>query len=458
MVFVVSFFYFPIPVVALGGANTKMVLAVFGLAAAAWALMKRPGQFPRNLIPLLLLAGVVSLVGLFSVVYNGTVDTAYATYLVSMAVWLSAAFFCCVAIRAIHGYLDVRLAGKYIVAVCVMQCISALIIDRYPQVDVFLSRFFYLGLDLMKELKRMHGIGAGLDTGGIRFSICLIIIAALITDRKAVIGKLSTYLYILCYLFISVIGCMIARTTYVGIGLSIVLLGVSAIRDRFSGYGRVFGPFFLVTIVAVIACVFLYRTDPSFRHWLRFAFEGFFNLFEKGEYSVASTDTLKSMYVFPDNLKTWVIGDGYFSNPYWSDPNYIWHGEATRGYYKGTDVGYLRFIFYFGIIGLGAFSIFLIKAAKTCCDLLPDYKLMFFFLCFAGFVIWLKVASDVYPILALFFCVGNMYTPSPEELLTAETSGGVDSTPDSTDDSAPAAFRLSERIGVKAPHDKGGSN
>ena len=167
MVFIVSFFYFPVPVRALGGANTKMVLAVFGVVAAVWGLIRKPDYSLVQLIPLLLLAGTVSIVGLFSVVYNGTIDTAYAGYIISMVVWLSAAFACCVMIKALHGYLNVRLAGNYIIAVCVMQCIAALIIDRYPQVDVFLDRFFYLGLDLMKELKRMHGVGAGLDTGGI---------------------------------------------------------------------------------------------------------------------------------------------------------------------------------------------------------------------------------------------------------------------------------------------------
>lgn len=50
------------------------------------------------------------------------------------------------------------------------------------------------------------------------------------------------------------------------------------------------------------------------------------------------------MYVFPDNLKTWIIGDGYFNGPEDSDPYYT--GEIWDiGYYKGTDVGYLRFIF-----------------------------------------------------------------------------------------------------------------
>ena len=58
------------------------------------------------------------------------------------------------------------------------------------------------------------------------------------------------------------------------------------------------------------------------------------------------------MYVFPDNLKTWLIGDGYFSNPYNIDPYFT--GRFVGGYYMSTDVGYLRFIFYSGLVGIGS--------------------------------------------------------------------------------------------------------
>ena len=154
--------------------------------------------------------------------------------------------------------------------------------------------------------------------------------------------------------------------------------------------------------------------NDTFRYWLRFAFEGFFNLVENGEYSVASNDTLKDMYVFPDNLKTWIIGDGYFSNPYWSDANYIWQGQNRRGYYMGTDVGYLRFIFYFGVIGLAAFSAFIVKACTTCMNLMNRHKLMFLFIMAANFTVWLKVATDLFCIMAIFLCCGNMIEPGSE--------------------------------------------
>ena len=65
---------------------------------------------------------------------------------------------------------------------------------------------------------------------------------------------------------------------------------------------------------------------------------------------MGSNEILKSMVVFPDSLHTWIIGDGYFNNSKY-DVYYL--GDATEaGYYMGTDIGYLRFLFYFGTIGL----------------------------------------------------------------------------------------------------------
>lgn len=79
----------------------------------------------------------------------------------------------------------------------------------------------------------------------------------------------------------------------------------------------------------------------------------------------------------------------------------------------GTDIGYCRFIFYFGIIGLLAFSYFFIQVAKECIVSLKEYKLLILFILLLGFVIWLKVATDVFLVFALFLCVANM---QPEEL------------------------------------------
>ena len=70
------------------------------------------------------------------------------------------------------------------------------------------------------------------------------------------------------------------------------------------------------------------------------AFELFINYSQSGKLESDSTNHLSEMYVYPDNLKTWILGDGRFI------------AEDGMHYYKGTDVGYLRILFFMGLFGL----------------------------------------------------------------------------------------------------------
>ena len=148
-----------------------------------------------------------------------------------------------------------------------------------------------------------------------------------------------------------------------------------------------------------------YQNDSQMRKNMRFGFEGFFNWVEKGQFSYTSNDKLKTMYIWPDNAKTWIIGDGYFDNPYGNDPYYT--GEITEGYYKNTDVGYLRFIYYFGTVGLVMFSLFMFKTGQICANQFPNKQLLFWMLLAVHFIIWSKVASDLFLVFALFLCFND---------------------------------------------------
>lgn len=410
---VVSFFYYPFDAFFLPqGNNTKKVLGAIGvILCLATCVLRREFKLPKSYISVFIMSGVVSLVSMFAMTYNGTIDDAYAGYYMSMAVWLSAAFVVCSMIKWTHGEITIELLCNYLIAISVIQCFLALAIDNNEVLKTFVDTKVQRGHEMMDELKRLYGIGCGLDTAGIHFSICLIMIAFIVKRQGATISSWGVLTYFACYVVLLVVGSMIARTTYVGVVLSILYLILDQDYNRWTinrSTVRVISLLILTIAIGIVVFVIEYNTNASIRHWLRFAFEGFFNLFERGEYSVASTETLESMYVFPDSLKTWIFGDGYFSNPYWSDPYYLWQGQNRRGYYMGTDVGYLRFIFYFGTIGLLTFSIFFIECARQSYKLLPKYGMLILFVLISGFVIWLKVATDVFFAFALFLCVGNM--------------------------------------------------
>ena len=149
--------------------------------------------------------------------------------------------------------------------------------------------------------------------------------------------------------------------------------------------------------------LYRYNSDVKFKEHIEFAFEGFFSLAESGEWEVTSNNNLKNMIVFPESLKTWIIGDGYIENPRVTDPYYV--GPTYSGYYMGTDIGYLRFIFYFGIFGLLMFMYFFYKVAGVCAGRFTGYSKMFWLILIINCVVWLKVATDIFVVFALFLCI-----------------------------------------------------
>ena len=404
----ISFYYFPFEFSFLPGVNTKMALAVVGLVIALLSLSRRRVfKLPPNVFRITLIAVVVSLVGLTSVIINNTPDFAYATYFVSMCVWLSAAYAVCSLIKIIHGELTIDLVTTYLTSVCVFQCIAALVIDSNVAVKNWVDTYIMQDQVMLTELERIYGIGASLDTAGVRFSACLILLAYVINKQKADMGKWKMVFAIIAYVIIAVVGNMVARTTIVGVGLSLIYAAMTFRPTNVSyGFMRFARVALVTTAIAIPLSVYLYDNNAQFHELSRFAFEGFFNLFEKGEWQIDSNDKLKTMIVFPDNAKTWIIGDGYFSNPYYTDPYYV--GYQPGGYYMGTDIGYCRFIFYFGIIGLIAFSFFFMSVAKECISVMSENRTLILFILLLGFVIWLKVATDVFLVFALLLCVGNM--------------------------------------------------
>lgn len=405
-----SMYLFPFEFVGLPGFNTKRMLAILGLMTLIIELSKgHRASFDKNIVVLSLFALAVSFTALICTILNGVTDNTYVGYIVSMWVWMSAAYFVIKIMQKVHGGLSIWIICNYLISVCVGQCIIAILIDRFGFVKNFVDTYFELDqkfLDNTPGVKRKYGIGASVDVAGTRFASVLVILSVIIS--KAQRDNKSNWLpfYVIAFFIIGLMGNIISRTTTVGIGLAVCywLFMIRNVKvDGQNLHRKAISQFLFVSVVVVCSAVYLYNTDKSVHDDLRFGFEGFFSLFERGTWDVSSNDRLMNMYVFPDNFKTWIIGDGYFENPRHTDPYFI--GEMTGGYYKGTDVGYLRFIFYFGLLGLTAFSAFIIKAARICAESFKSYKMMFYFLAAVNFIVWFKVATDIFIIFAPFLCL-----------------------------------------------------
>lgn len=406
--------------------NTKNILGAVGLVMLLFHYVKKgqPG-FPKDILVTLILAALISVVGFFSTVYNNTSDMAYATYIISAIIWLSGAFAIVSAMRAVHGHVSFRMVANYLAGISVFQCIMALLIEGFPGVMEFVDTWVSQGQNALHDMNRLYGIGASLDTAGCRFSIVLVLLFAMMRTDRDEGWQGRQWFYLISLAIITIVGNMIARTTLVGfiVGFVYYLATSDVWKLSFNRSSQgIWGKTIIVLFVFVSTAVVLYNTSPMFYRLLRFGFEGFFNLVETGQWNVSSNNTLETMIVFPETLKTWIIGDGYFGNPN-ADAYYL--GELdSGGFYKGTDIGYLRFIFYFGLIGLMLFIALLAYASGACGQMFKGQKLTCFSLLVVGLVVWGKVATDIFLIFAIYLCAGNLHMamdktpdeePEPEE-------------------------------------------
>ncbi|PUV22963.1 hypothetical protein DCO56_18765 [Sphingobacterium athyrii] len=208
---------------------------------------------------------------------------------------------------------------------------------------------------------RFIGLGIGsFFTGGVVSSLGLLCSAVLIVQEKS---KKRAFFQIFIFAFIALTGLFIARTTLIGFGLAIFYLYTpfidvsKGVLRRYRAQNRILLVclFLIVLLIPVLYLGIAQLTESS-------AFVHAFEIFLGDGGSTSSTEHMKSMYIFPDNFKTWIIGDGKFTD--------------GSGYYMGTDIGYLRLWFYYGVIGSLFFffqqfySLYLIR--KMANDILID--------------------------------------------------------------------------------------
>jgi len=381
------------------GINTKMMLALLGgLMAAYHAVQNRGVKIDRILLGAIGFAVLFSLVCFVAADYNHTNDLAYATYFVSFAVWIFSAYAVCTLIRWAHGDVNLILLTSYLAAVCFAQCVLALLIDSQPLLQVWVNQYIDQGQEFLLEVRRLYGIGASLDNAGVRFSVVLIMIAAVISQEESVLSKPRKIALLLsAFFFIVVVGNMISRTTSIGAVMALMyfiwntgILRLS-INPMFFKFHLAFGT---IMLVASLLTVYLYHVNPVFNDQIRFAFEGFFNWVEIGEWRTDSTDKLnKVMWVWPADLKTWLIGTGLFEN-----------------WVFGTDIGYCRFILYSGLTGFAVFALFFVYNAAVFARIYEPYRGMFVFLLALTFIVWIKVSTDIFLIYAFFYCMDMFRT------------------------------------------------
>ena len=406
LMLVVSFYLFPIEFTFLPNSiNSKMIVAVFGIIAYAFdSVRKGSAEISGSVLMAALIAIIFSVWCLVSITVNNTLRMTYVTYIVSFATWMAGAYGVYAALRLAYETVDLEILVRYLALVGVFQCVSAVLIDNYGGFASFVDRYV-VGGDYYRRGQRLYGIGAALDPAGIRFSVIQVMIAHLFATHPNVRSTRRHQLTLLiAFSVIVIIGSVISRTTLVGSGLGLAYIGLSLVKLRRGGFITLrmlqIYVVFLFAMAGVLAfSIYFYSASQTYHEYLRFGFEAFFNWAETGEFRTSSSDHLSTMWVWPKDTMTWIIGQGTFGV-----------------FQNDTDIGYCNFIFYCGIVGLVLFSIFFLYCHWSQIRKFNNFQIAALMLTALTFIVWVKVSTDIFFIDALLFCIaGDEWEDTPED-------------------------------------------
>lgn len=395
LVIVVDAFYFDVALRVLPSVNSKMALAVIGiLAFILQGLRERKLQFSRRVLISAILALVFSLWCFFSITVNGSDQKEYVTYFMSFATWLGGAYGVYSILRLRYETIDLRLLTFFLSLVCISQCALALLIDNIPVLHDFVDKVFFQSTDFYERGGRLYGIGCALDPAGVRFSAVQVLIAHQLSKEERVRRDVrqSTFLFV-SFLVITVVGCMISRTTIVGTSLGLAYIIVSNFEVHRGGFVsklQINSTLLLIGTIGatVFVRVYLYRSNADFHENLRFAFEGFFNWVETGEFRTTSTDHLQTMWVWPTTPRGWIIGEG-----------------RIGVFQTNSDIGYCNFIIYCGLIGMTIYGAYYIFNHLSLIGKFRNFTITAILLVAVTFIVWTKVTTDIFLVDALLFCI-----------------------------------------------------
>lgn len=404
---VVSFLIFPFAFTFFPSQNTKNIMGALGIVLYLYNTVhnRRDVTMEKGTIWVFIAALGVSLMSIVTMVIHNSADDTYVSYIMTLLIWLSAAYVCICVMKMTHGYASATLCIQYLAAVGVAQCIIALLIDNIPAFGNFVDSWMVGGNSFYKRAGRLYGIGCALDVAGVRFSCIQVMLGYYCFEASCNVDRKRLRQGLISFAIIAIVGNMIARTTIVGCALAIALWVFYTLIPRAMLNKRIaplWRSFAFVVLAFTGVCTFLYNVDENARKNLRFGFEGFFSIAEKGHWETNSNNQLEGMVVWPDNTATWIWGDGYMLDPTDVDPYLQSLGISGDYVYMGTDIGYCRFIFYFGIVGLAVFIIYFAVVAAACGARAPSKKMAFFLMFCVNLIVWAKVTTDVFAVLVLF--------------------------------------------------------
>lgn len=338
--FVVVFTYlFPISINLLP-VSTDLILHAVGIV---YVIFWKKAVINIEHYRLCILSLVVVLLSLFHTTINNSFDFSLIVKFIASLLFIPSSILVVDIIKKTTRSFSEIVILEWILYVTIGQAIISLILFIQPAL-----------MDIWLSIMKLTDVGENIASASAGFRLIAFAkyqfanmavmygLALLCAITIAFSGESKFYnnyklLYYVSVILVLVAGILSARTFF--IILLMAILYASFLLWRKKGFVSILYIASLsVIIILLIASAILFLENSEYARTYKWAFEWLINFQDSGKLQTDSTSTLGNMYFFPEQTKTWLIGDGIFSN-----------SDGT--FYKETDAGYIRSLFYWGIIG-----------------------------------------------------------------------------------------------------------
>lgn len=184
---------------------------------------------------------------------------------------------------------------------------------------------------------RAFGISFGFDMGTADLTVALIFCIYLYFTEER---KYKRWLFI--YLFCALFGILVARTMFVGIGISLIMF---FFFPTFNKIRKVVALFNLVILLSSVVVLFMLFFDvDKYMRTIWWVTDIFVQLFSgKGLSSGSLYELTQGDMIFCPEMKILLLGEGHYDIALVS---------------RYTDVGYIRLIMYFGLFGFCTYFVY----------------------------------------------------------------------------------------------------
>ena len=382
------------------GLGTRVFMGCIGFFIYFIEVFKNKVVFSKHFLNVCISLFAICFFSGISLFFNRTRDIEFfVKYPISIGIIIFASYFVnkMISFRNKDGNKILAIMQLFINVVIIQIIIALIMFWVHPARD-FLNSIQVTSDQELKVLNetlgfRLNGFGSRFFGSGIINGFALILIASIIKFNRQ--SKIKVFKYSMVFLFIFIFGMMMARTTIIGVILAYTILifpkkeiNLNQIKNNLMFF------FYLISVpVFIFVCVFYFLPElrDSLELALKFGFEIFVNYIQSNSIETASTSQMKEMYTWPTFLKTYLIGDGLYS-------------DVINGtYYMQTDIGILRLIYYFGLFGVFSYLFFQFNIVRAAYSRNPKYKIMFYVIFLYCIILNFKGFTDLFFLNILFF-------------------------------------------------------